>query len=199
MPMNRRRESACRKGGDSDLHRSDRRAIPKVPLACACSMLLLFVPHAVPALAQGSDVPEPSATDLIVLFSAAILFVAGIVIYMTRDLIRRKSTGYDEGRFDSQRNRDYEKYHSDWGDESAAGAEAYEEPDEVSDLYGILGVGRDASMDEIKRRYRELAKAEHPDRSGTSSEGRMAEINRAYEVLSDADMRARYDRRSGSD
>jgi len=62
--------------------------------------------------------------------------------------------------------------------------------------YETLGLTRDASQKEIKAAYRRLARKHHPDVNpgDKSAEGRFKEINRAFEVLSDADKRAKYDR-----
>lgn len=64
------------------------------------------------------------------------------------------------------------------------------------DYYDVLGVSRTASADEIKKSYRRLAMKHHPDRNkdDTSSEAKFKEAKEAYEVLSDADKRATYDR-----
>jgi molecular chaperone DnaJ len=63
------------------------------------------------------------------------------------------------------------------------------------DYYEILGVGRDADKEEIKRAYRRLARKYHPDvNKEPGSEETFKEINRAYEVLSEPEMKARYDR-----
>ncbi|MGH2729150.1 MAG: molecular chaperone DnaJ [Actinomycetota bacterium] len=63
------------------------------------------------------------------------------------------------------------------------------------DHYEVLGVDRNASSDEIKRAYRRLARAHHPDanRDDPDAEERFKEITRAYEVLSDGHKRSRYD------
>jgi molecular chaperone DnaJ len=56
----------------------------------------------------------------------------------------------------------------------------------AKDYYGILGVRRDASADDIKRAYRQLARQFHPDvNSDPAAQDRFKEINAAYEVLSD--------------
>ncbi len=59
--------------------------------------------------------------------------------------------------------------------------------------YEILGVPRDASADEIKRAYRKLAHAYHPDKPG-GDEAKFREVNEAYRVLVDEKKRAQYDR-----
>ena len=66
---------------------------------------------------------------------------------------------------------------------------------EKRDYYEVLGVQKDASEDEIKKAYRKLAKANHPDLhpGDKECEERFKEINEAYEVLSDPDKRAKYD------
>ena len=67
------------------------------------------------------------------------------------------------------------------------------------DHYVTLRVGRDASPEEIKKAYRQLARKYHPDVSSEpAAEERFKEVNAAYEVLSDSDKRAMYDR-YGSD
>lgn len=63
------------------------------------------------------------------------------------------------------------------------------------DYYEILGVSRDTDKEEIKRAYRRLARKYHPDvNKEPGAEERFKEINRAYEVLSEPETRARYDR-----
>ncbi|NEP89082.1 MAG: molecular chaperone DnaJ [Okeania sp. SIO2C2] len=65
----------------------------------------------------------------------------------------------------------------------------------ASDYYEILGVSRTADKEELKRAYRRLARKYHPDvNKEPGAEERFKEINRAYEVLSDQEMKARYDR-----
>lgn len=59
------------------------------------------------------------------------------------------------------------------------------------DYYEVLGVGKNASADEIKKAFRRLAVQYHPDRGG--DETKFKEINEAYEVLKDPSKRQRYD------
>ena len=63
-----------------------------------------------------------------------------------------------------------------------------------ADLYGVLGVDRGASSEDIKRAFRALARQYHPDANpDPGAEARFKEINAAYEVLSDPVKRQRYD------
>src|SRR5580693_5098935 len=63
------------------------------------------------------------------------------------------------------------------------------------DYYEVLGVSRDASDADIKKAFRRLARELHPDvNSEPDAEPRFKEAAEAYEVLSDADRRATYDR-----
>jgi molecular chaperone DnaJ len=63
------------------------------------------------------------------------------------------------------------------------------------DFYDILGISRNADQDDLKRAYRRLARKYHPDvNKDPGAEDTFKEINRAYEVLSEPETRARYDR-----
>lgn len=64
------------------------------------------------------------------------------------------------------------------------------------DYYEILGVPRDASLDDIKKAYRREAKTHHPDKNpgDKEAEEKFKEACEAYEVLSDTEKRSRYDR-----
>ncbi len=66
---------------------------------------------------------------------------------------------------------------------------------EYQDYYKVLGVDRNADEKEIKKAYRKLARQFHPDMNPNdkNAEKHFKEINEAYEVLSDADKRAKYD------
>jgi molecular chaperone DnaJ len=63
----------------------------------------------------------------------------------------------------------------------------------AKDYYKILGVPKNASEEEIKKAYRRLAHQYHPDRPG-GNEAKFKEINEAYQVLSNKEKRAQYDR-----
>ncbi len=65
----------------------------------------------------------------------------------------------------------------------------------ATDPYGVLGVPRDASADEIKSAFRKLARQYHPDvnPNDPTAEDKFKEVSAAYEILSDPQKRARYD------
>jgi len=72
---------------------------------------------------------------------------------------------------------------------------------EPDDYYGILGVSRTASDEEIKKAYRHLAKEYHPDLhpGDKQAEEKLKKVNEAYEVLGDPQKRATYDRYGTTD
>ena len=145
-----------------------------------------------------------SAEDLYLTFAIAIIIVIGIFIYLARHIILRKKTSYDNVKLDSKKDRDYEKYHSEWSEEEIFGSrktntdakefrEMYND-NSLPNYYLILGLTNDSSQYEIKNQYRKLAKQYHPDRNKDSSEEKMAQINKAYEILSDKKLKEEYDK-----
>ncbi|MBI4122076.1 MAG: molecular chaperone DnaJ [Parcubacteria group bacterium] len=62
----------------------------------------------------------------------------------------------------------------------------------AKDYYNILGVGKNASEEDIKKAFRKLAHQHHPDKAGGNVE-KFKEINEAYQVLGNADKRRQYD------
>lgn len=66
---------------------------------------------------------------------------------------------------------------------------------QTKDLYDVLGVDEDASQEEIKKKYRELARKHHPDRNpdDPNAEEKFKEIQKAYSILSDEEQREQYD------
>jgi len=69
------------------------------------------------------------------------------------------------------------------------------------DFYRVLGVSREASHETIKKAYRKLVFDHHPDRNpdSTDAEGKIREINAAYEVIGDPEARRNYDRLNWGD
>merc|ERR1719198_766571 len=65
------------------------------------------------------------------------------------------------------------------------------EPDDTTALYEVLGLTKKATQSEIKKAFRKLALKKHPDKGGDPEE--FKKIQAAYEVLSDADTRKKYD------
>lgn len=64
------------------------------------------------------------------------------------------------------------------------------------DYYAVLGLTRDANLEDIKKAYRKLAMKYHPDKNpgNTDAEEKFKQVTAAYEVLSDPEKRAKYDR-----
>ena len=148
---------------------------------------------------------EVSDQDKIILFGGFAIAIIGIFLFLARDIILRKKTSYDKENLESKKEKTYEKYHSDWGDDyedlgkrrNTKEDQEFREAalnDELPDYYDILEVPKDATPEEIKKKFRELAKKTHPDKTKEDSEEEMSEINKAYEVLSDKEQKERYDR-----
>ena len=147
-----------------------------------------------------------SESDQITIFAIAAIIIIGALIFLARGSFIRKKTEYDIGEWESKKNRDYEKYHSEWmsdeisfertGKDKLSDEEFRESllNENIPDYYAILQVSKDASQNEIKKQFRLLAKKWHPDKKQSNdAEEKMAEINIAYEVLSDHKRRKMYD------
>tara|TARA_B100000929_G_scaffold50194_1_gene36552 strand:- start:247 stop:1095 length:849 start_codon:yes stop_codon:yes gene_type:complete len=145
-----------------------------------------------------------SQEDLILTFTIASVTVVLIFVYLARNIILRKKTKYDEIDLASKKDRDYEKYHSDWAQEEMSDSrKSTIDANELRDMhnnkslpnyYQLLDLPDNASTIDIKNQYRKLAKQYHPDRNKNSSEEKMADINKAYEVLSDKKLKTEYDK-----
>ena len=146
-----------------------------------------------------------SDEEKIILFTGFSIVVIAIFLFLARDVILRKKTIYDKQEHESKKDRTYEKYHSDWGDDyEEVGKRGNSEQEkefrehianeDLPNYYEILGVEIDATPEEIKKNFRELAKKTHPDKTKKDSEQEMIQINKAYEVLSDKSSRDKYDR-----
>jgi len=79
-------------------------------------------------------------------------------------------------------------------DRCAAGRELLPTSVEVEDLYAVLGVPRESSLDQIRTAYRNLARKFHPDHApDEESSRRFSRISKSYMVLRDESLRRRYD------
>jgi len=110
---------------------------------------------------------EVSDEEKIILFGSFAIAIIAIFLFLSRDIILRRKTSYDKEDLESKKDRTYEKYHSDWGDE-------YEElgkrtntkedrefrdaasNDELPNYYKTLGVPRDATQMQINLCLRRL-------------------------------------------
>ena len=148
---------------------------------------------------------QVSDEEKIILFGGFSIAIIVIFLYLARDTILRRKTSYDEEDFESKKDRTNEKYHSDWGDDyEDLGKRKNTKEDkefrdaaknnELPNYYEILDVSRNATQEEIKKKFRVLAKKTHPDKTKENSEEEMAELNIAYEVLSDKERREKYDK-----
>jgi len=147
-----------------------------------------------------------SESDQITIFAIAVIIILGVLVFLARGSFTRKKTEYDAGEWESKKNRDYEKYHSEWmsdevnfertGKDKLSDEEFRESllNENLPDYYAILQISKNASQNEIKKQFRLLAKKWHPDKKQSNdAEEKMAEINIAYEVLSDHNRRKMYD------
>ena len=148
---------------------------------------------------------EVTDNEKIMLFSGFIIAILAVFLFLSRDIILRKKTSYDKENLESKKDKTFEKYHSDWGEDyeelgkrrNTKDDKEFREAlnnDELPNYYDVIGVSKDATPKEIKEKFRELAKKTHPDKTREDSEEEMAELNKAYEVLSDKERREKYDK-----
>jgi DnaJ family protein C protein 7 len=118
--------------------------------------------------------------------------------YVRRGNIYMALKMYEEARYDYQKVKDAEPENKEVV-RLLEEAKKEEKKAKKRDYYQILGVGKEASQDEIRKAYKKLALKWHPDRNNTSEEQKkMAEktfrdINDAYSVLSDTQKKQQYD------
>ena len=162
--------------------------------------------HNVNPMKVGNGANNLSESDQITIFAIAAIIIIGVLVFLARGSFTRKKTEYDVGEWESKKNRDYEKYHSEWmsdeisfertGKDKLSDEEFRESllNENIPDYYAILQVSKDASQNEIKKQFRLLAKKWHPDKKQSNdAEEKMAQINISYEVLSDHKRRKMYD------
>ena len=162
--------------------------------------------HNVNPMKVGNGANNLSESDQITIFAIAAIIIIGVLVFIARGSFTRKKTEYYVWEWESKKNIDYEKYNSEWmSDEISferAGKDKLSDEEfresllneNIPDYYAILQVSKDASQNEIKKQFRLLAKKWHPDKKQSNdAEEKMAQINMAYEVLSDHKRRKMYD------
>ena len=162
--------------------------------------------HNVNPMKVDGAIESLTESELITVFTIATAIIIGVLIFLSRGSIFRKKTEYDTDEWESKKNRDYEKYHSEWMSDEISferkGKDKLSDEDfrksllseDIPDYYAILQIQATASQNEIKSQFRKLAKKWHPDRKQSDdAEEKMAQINTAYEVLSDPKRRKIYD------
>ena len=112
---------------------------------------------------------EVTNNEKIILFSGFIIAILAVFLFLSRDIILRKKTSYDKENLESKKDKTFEKYHSDWGDDyeelgkrrNTKEDKEFREAsnnDELPNYYDIIGVSKDATPNEIKKKFRELVK-----------------------------------------
>ena len=162
--------------------------------------------HNVNPMKVGDGANNLSESDQITIFAIAVIIIIGVLVFLARGSIIKKKTEYDVGEWASKENRDYEKYHSEWMSDEVnferTGKDKLSDDEfrksllneNLLDYYAILQISKNASQNEIKKQFRLLAKKWHPDKKQSDdAEEKMAQINTAYEVLSDHKRRKMYD------
>ena len=162
--------------------------------------------HNVNPMKVDGAIESLTESDQMFVFAVAAAIIISVLIFLARGSIFRKKTEYDTGDWESKKNRDYEKYHSEWMSDEISferkGKNKLSDEDfrksllskNIPDYYAILQIQKTASQNEIKNQFRSLAKKWHPDRKQSDdAEKKMTQINMAYEVLSNTKRRKMYD------
>jgi molecular chaperone DnaJ len=162
--------------------------------------------HNVNPMKVDGTIESLTESEQMIVFAIATAIIISVLIFLARGSIFRKKNEYDSGEWESKKNRDYEKYHSEWMSDEISfereGKNKLSDEDfrksllsnNLPDYYAILQIQKIASQDEIKSQFRSLAKKWHPDRKQSDdAEKKMTQINMAYEVLSNIKRRKMYD------
>ena len=162
--------------------------------------------HNVNPMKVDGTIESLTESEQMIVFAIAAAIIISVLIFLARGSIFRKKNEYDTGEWESKKNRDYEKYHSEWMSDEISferkGKNKLSDEDfrksllskNIPDYYAILQIQKTASQNEIKNQFRSLAKKWHPDRKQSDdAEKKMAQINTAYEVLSNPQRRKIYD------
>jgi len=162
--------------------------------------------HNVNPMKVDGTIESLTESEQMIVFAIAAAIIISVLIFLARGSIFRKKNEYDAGEWESKKNRDYEKYHSEWMSDEISferkGKSKLSDDDfrksllskDIPDYYAILQIQKTASQNEIKNQFRSLAKKWHPDRKQSDdAEKKMAQINMAYEVLSNTKRRKMYD------
>ena len=193
--------------GDYDLNRSGHYEISVVHSKSKIIEQFFYDSgHNVNPMKVDGAIETLTESDQIIIFASAAIIIISVLIFLARGSIFRKRTAYDVGEWESKKNRDYEKYHSEWMSDEISferkGKNKLSDDDfkksllsrNLPDYYAILQIQKTASQSEIKSQFRKLAKKWHPDRKQSSdAEEKMAKINMAYEVLSNPKRRKMFD------
>ena len=162
--------------------------------------------HNVNPMKVDGTIESLTESEQMIVFAIAAAIIISVLIFLARGSIFRKKNEYDTGEWESKKNRDYEKYHSEWMSDEISferkgknklSDEEFRKSllkENLPDYYDILQVPKNANQDEIKRQFRLLAKKWHPDKKQSNdAEKKMAQINMAYEVLSNPKRRKMYE------
>jgi len=193
--------------GDYDLNRSGHYYISVVHDKSKITEQFFYdSEHNVNPMKVDGALESLTESDQIIIFASATAIIISILIFLARGSIFRKKNEYDTGEWESKKNRDYEKYHSEWMSDEISferkGKNKLSDEDfrksllskNIPDYYAILQIQKTASQNEIKSQFRTLAKKWHPDRKQSDdAEKKMAQINMAYEVLSNTKRRKMFD------